>query len=92
MRRAARRDANEHSVIRSIAPLGGLWLPYPPFDGWLWDRTQWRLCEVKDPRKEGWKSEYTQAQHRLIAEFEWRQIAWHTLRTENDVLALMGGK
>ena len=86
---ARRRDRNEAGVLRSIGPLGGFWLPYGPFDGWLWDRSAWRLCEVKRPDKRGWKSEYTDAQLRLIATLEAREIPWQTLRTEADVLALM---
>jgi hypothetical protein len=92
MRRAARRDANESAIMAPVSTLGGLWVPSGPFDGWLWDRSAWRLCEVKDPRKEGWASEFTADQTRLLIRLRERSIPVHVLRTQDDVLALMGAR
>jgi hypothetical protein len=92
MRYAARRDANEPALLASVEALGGLWLPAGPFDGWLWDRRSWHLCEVKDPRKEGWRDEFTEDQRRLIIRLNERAAPFHVLRTEDDVLTLLGAR
>jgi len=92
MRHAARRDANEAAILSGVDALGGLWIPAPPFDGWLWNRSGWQLCEVKDPRKEGWRDEFTPEQVLLMAKLRERRIPFHVLRTETDVLALMGAR
>lgn len=92
MRRAARRDDNEVLLLDVIEPLGGFFLRAGPFDGWLWDRRTWHLCEVKRPEREGHKNEFTDDQRRLIMRLNERQIPYHVLRTENDVLALMGAR
>jgi len=91
-RYANRRDANESAILTCVEPLGGFWIAAPPFDGWLWDRSAWRLCEVKDPRREGWRSEFTDEQVKLLARLRERQIPVHVLRTEADVLSLLGAK
>jgi hypothetical protein len=92
MRYAARRDANEATLLAGVEALGGLWLPAGPLDGWLWDRRAWRLCEVKQPRKEGWRDEFTEEQRLLIIRLNEYQAPFHVLRTEDDVLALMGAR
>jgi hypothetical protein len=92
VRRAGRRDANESTILTVVEPLGGFWLPTGPFDGWLWDRSKWNLCEVKDPSKEGWKDEFTADQKKLIIQLNERQLPWHALRTEDDVLKLLNGR
>jgi len=91
-RRFGRRDRNESAILSGVDALGGLWLPGPPFDGWLWTRTEWLLCEVKNPRKEGWASEFTDEQRRLIQQLNERQVPFHVLRTETDVLRLLGAR
>lgn len=90
--RYGRRDANEPELVRCLEPLGGLWVPAGPFDGWAWDRFRWHLCEIKDPRKEGWKDEFTPEQILLLAKLNPRGIPVRVLRTEADVLALMGAR
>lgn len=92
MRRAARRDSNESTILTCVEPLNGLWIPDGPFDGWLWNRRCWNLCEVKRPDKEGWKDEFTGEQKKLIVRLKERGIPWHALRTEDDVLRLMGAQ
>jgi hypothetical protein len=92
VRRAARRDSNEAVILSVVEPLGGLWLPGPPLDGWLWDRHGWHLCEVKRPDKQGWDSEFTDEQKRLIVRLNERQVPFRVLRTEADVLAVLGAK
>jgi len=91
-RRYGRRDANEAAILSGVDALGGLWLPGPPFDGWLWNRSAWHLCEVKRPDKEGWRDEFTDEQRRLILRLNERRIPFHVLRTESDVLGLLGAR
>jgi hypothetical protein len=90
--RHGRRDANEAAILSGVDALGGLWLAGPPFDGWLWNHSAWHLVEVKDPRKEGWASEFTDEQVRLRIRLNERQVPYHVLRTETEVLALMGAR
>lgn len=90
--RHGRRDSNEPALLRSVEPLGGFWLPTGPFDGWLWNRHTWNLCEVKRPDKEGWRSEFTDEQKLLIVRLNERRVPFHVLRTEADVLSLLGGR
>jgi hypothetical protein len=92
MRHAARRDANEAAILSGVEALGGLWLPGPPLDGWLYARGTWHLVEVKDPRKEGWKSEFTPEQILLLARLNERHVPYAVLRTEDDVLRLFGAR
>jgi hypothetical protein len=91
-RYAARRDANEATLLAGVEALGGLWLPAGPFDGWLWDRRAWRLVEIKRPERQGRKDEFTEEQRRLILRLNERAVPFHVLRTEDDVLALMGAR
>jgi hypothetical protein len=93
MRRyAARRDSNEAQILSVVEPLGGFWLPTGPFDGWMWDRRAWHLCEVKRPDKEGWGSEFTDDQKRLIIRLNERRIPLNILRTTDDVLKLLNAR
>lgn len=92
MRRAARRDANESGILSVIDPLGGYWLQHGPFDGWLWTRRSWELCEVKVPEREGHKDEFTEEQQKLIIRLNERRLPWHTLRTPDDVLKLLNAR
>lgn len=91
-RYAARRDSNESAILTSVEPLNGLWIPGGPLDGWLWNRRCWNLCEVKRPDKEGRKDEFTDVQRLLILKLNERQIPFHVLRTEDNVISLMGAK
>lgn len=92
MRRAARRDNNESELVQLAEQLGATWIEGAPFDGWLFWRGQFHLCEVKRAEKAGWSSEFTPAQLRLIQKLKSRQIPWHVLRTEDDVYALLGAR
>lgn len=87
-----RRDNNESELIRSAEELGAYFIKGPPFDGWLWWRGKFHLCEVKDPQREGHASEYTEAQLLQIQKLRERNIPWHTLRTVEDVYRLMGAR
>lgn len=91
-RYAKRRDNNEATILTSVEPLNGLWLPGGPLDGWLWNRRCWNLCEVKRPDKEGWKDEFTDEQRLLIIRLNERQAPFYVLRTEDDVMGLMGAR
>jgi hypothetical protein len=90
--RHGRRDSNESAILASVEPLGGFWLPTAPLDGWLWDRRAWHLCEVKRPDKEGWRSEFTDGQRRLVIRLNEHHVPYRVLRTEADVLAVMGAR
>jgi len=92
MRRAARRDGNESTILTCVGPLNGFWLPTGPFDGWLWNRSTWNLCEIKRPDKEGWEDEFTDEQKKLILRLNERRVPFHVLRTDDDVLRLMGAQ
>jgi hypothetical protein len=87
-----RRDNNESPLISLAEQLGAVWLDTGPFDGWLWWRGRFHLCEVKDPAREGHADEFTPAQLKLIQKLNQRQIPWHKLRTEDDIYALMGAR
>jgi hypothetical protein len=92
MIRHGRRDRNEAQILTCVEPLGGFWLQAGPFDGWLWDRRAWHLCEVKRPDKQGWASEFTDEQQRLVIRLNERRIPYRVLRTEPDVLTLLGAR
>ena len=92
MRHFGRRDNNESTILSSLQALGGLWVPGPPFDGWMWNRRCWNLCEVKRPDKEGHKHEFTDDQLKLIIRLKERSIPFSVLRTEDDVLKIMGAR
>lgn len=92
MRYDGRRDNNESTILTCVEPLNGFWLPTGPLDGFLWNRSTWNLCEVKRPDKEGWKDEFTKEQKKLIIKLNERRVPFHILRTEADVLKLMGAR
>jgi hypothetical protein len=90
--RRQRRDNNESELVQLAEQLGATWIQAPPFDGFLFWRGRWHLCEVKRAEKEGWSSEFTPAQLLLIQKLKSRQVPWHVLRTEDDVYALLGAR
>ena len=92
--RAARRDSNEPGLLKLVAPLNGLWIPSGEitFDGILWNRRCWNLVEIKRPEREGRKNEFTDEQVRLMAKLKERGAPLEVIRTEDDMLALMGAR
>lgn len=88
-RYAKRRDNNESELIELAEQLGAVWIQAGPFDGWLWWR-QWHCVEIKRADKEGWKSEYTAYQRKLMQRFQERGVQMVTWRRPEDVYALMG--
>lgn len=92
MKRYGRRDSNESAILAPVSALNGYWLQAGPFDGWLWDRRHWHLCEVKRSDKQGWDSEFTDDQKKLIIKLNERNIPLHILRTEDDTLKLLGAR
>lgn len=90
--RRQRRDNNEGGLVKLAEQLGAVWIQAPPFDGWLFWRGRWHLCEVKREEKAGWSSEFTPAQLLLIQKLKSRQVPWHVLRSEDDVYALLGAR
>ena len=88
-RYGARRDVNHADLVNLAIKLGARYLPDGPFDGWINPLERWYLIEIKDPKKEGWASEYTEAQRRLIKRGIKPDVV---LRTDDDVLRFMGAK
>jgi hypothetical protein len=91
-RYAARRDAVESDLISLAEGIGAVWLKSGPFDGWLWFRDRWHLCEIKDPKKNGWANEFTDDQLKMIIKLNERQIPLNILREEGDVFKLLGAR
>lgn len=87
-----RRDRNESAILSVVEPLHGFWLPKMVFDGFLWDRRTWHLVEVKDPKREGHADEFTPEQLEWMIKLKERSIPLNILRTEDDVLKLMGAR
>jgi hypothetical protein len=87
-----RRDGNENELVRTLESLGALWIQTGPFDGWAFWRGRWHLCEIKLPEREGRAGEYTPAQLLLIQKLRERNVPWYTLRTDEDVYALLGAR
>lgn len=93
MRRYAnRRDQNENELVMLAESLGA-WMirtDYP--SDWLCWRREWDVVEIKDPKKEGWASEYTPLQITFRAEAQRRGARLLTWRTAEDVLKFMGAR
>lgn len=72
----------------------GAWMIRTDFPSdWLcWWRADWDLVEIKDPKKEGWASEYTPKQITFRAEAKSRGARLLTWRTDADVLKFMGAR
>lgn len=90
MRRNHRPDNVRSTLVAVAEAIGGFWLPDGPFDGWLWFRDRWHLCELKDPSREGHKGEFTDDQIILMAKLKERAIPFRVIRTEADMLAVLG--
>jgi len=88
-----RRDANEPAIVAAAESLGAAFWRAPPLDGWLhctrlggWQGP----VEIKLPHRAGRSDEYTAAQRRFMRWCEERRAPWYTLRTVEDVMALLG--
>lgn len=90
MRRNHRPDNVRPALVATAEALGAFWLGTGPFDGWLWFRDRWHLCELKDPAREGHKDEFTDDQIILMARLKERQIPFSIIRTEGDMLKVLG--
>jgi hypothetical protein len=82
-----RIDGNHHELVEEWERLGGVFLKQPPFDGWIWHPrwTAYWPVEIKDPKREGHKNEYTPAQKKTMAELHARGATWLVWRTVEDV-------
>lgn len=89
----ARRDDND-SVLAVFAAGLGPWLIRTDFpaDYLVWFRGQWDLVEIKDPAKQGWASEFTDAQKAFRREAALRGARLIVWRTRADVLAYVGAR
>lgn len=82
MRRYAnKRDNVEPKLIEALESLGvSVYTTDRPFDAILNYRNQTYLAEFKDPKKEGWKSEYTPKQKRFFERFPgWEVLTFRTI-------------
>lgn len=93
MRYAKRRDANEKPLVELARKIGIQWIYAGPLDGWAWciELEAWYPVEVKDPKKQGRKSEYTPAQIRFFDMCDQTGAPYYVWRTEQDVMAFKRG-
>lgn len=92
MRRAARRDDNDSELETIATQLGALMIATKePADYLCWWRG-WHVVEIKRPDKEGWKSEYTEAQIRFRMAAKERGAELWTWRCEDDVYESLGAR
>lgn len=87
MRRAARRDQNEHELISIARAFGARWVPTGPLDGWICFRGIWTPIEIKHGR-----NGYTEAQRVFLAECAVRRDPVYTWRTPRDVFESLGAQ
>lgn len=82
-----RIDSNHHDLVDEWERLGGVWLKHPPFDGWIWHPRWDEYCpvEIKDPKREGHKDEYTKAQKKVMSELKAIGAKWIVWREIEDV-------
>src|SRR5262249_42615194 len=92
MRRACRRDSNEHALVQLCRRLGAQWVEVGPLDGWLLWRGVWLPVEIKHPKREGLTHEYTPYQHRFFAFCRESGGRWLVWRTDADVLRDLGAR
>jgi len=92
LRRAARRDENEHALVSIARALGAQWVQAGPLDGWVCWRGRWMPVEIKRPEREGRKGEYTEEQLRFFQRCRERGSPWLVWRTERDVYDALGAR
>lgn len=90
MRRAARRDDNDHELVQLARKLGAEWYSDGPLDGWIFHSGRWLPIEIKRPDKEGWQSEFTPKQQQVIASMRIARAPFEVWRNANDVLRTLG--
>jgi hypothetical protein len=81
-----RVDSNHHDLVGEWEALGGVFLKCPPFDGWIW-HPRWEAyapVEIKDPKREGHKNEYTAAQKKTMEMLRARGAQWFVWREPGD--------
>lgn len=89
MRRDARRDDNEPSLIRIAKQFGALWVQAPPLDGWIRFRECWTPVEIKNP--DG-RNRYTPAQVKFLALCKEQGVPVWTWRSNLDVFESLGAE
>lgn len=90
MRRAARRDDNDSELVQLARRLGADWYSDGPMDGWLHWRGRWVPVEIKRSDKEGWASEFTEKQLKVMAAMRVSRAPFVVWRTADDVLRTLG--
>jgi hypothetical protein len=92
MRRAARRDTNEDTLVTIAEQLGALWVQTGPLDGWVLWRERYYPVEIKRPDgPKGGRSHrhYTAAQVLFIRRCtQAGGVVW-TWRNQSDVLTCL---
>lgn len=88
MRRAAKRDLNEASLLETAAILGAHCVVAGPLDLWvsLTTGAKYYPCEIKRPERKGKKNEYTKAQLKFFAELKAFGRPWLIWRSTEDIL------
>jgi hypothetical protein len=89
VRRAAKRDANETTLVRFAEQLGAMWEQEGPLDGWTLWRGVWTPTEIKNP--DG-RDRYTDSQVLFLAHCKERNAPVWTWRTIDDVLTCLNAK
>lgn len=89
MRYAAKRDANESTLIAVLRQFGAVWIEAPPLDGWCFWCGDWTPVEIKN--EEG-RNRYTRLQIDFIALCKARSAPVWTWRTDRDVFESLGAR
>lgn len=90
-----RKDKNHHDLKAAAKRCGAVWIEGGPFDGWIWLAKwggEYLPVEIKDPKKEGHKDEFTEKQQKLRNEWADRRMRLLVWRTESDVMRDLGGR
>lgn len=88
-----RKDNNHADLVATAKRLGAWVRVYPPLDllVWVGKWQMWMPVEIKDPKKEGHKDEYTPAQLKFFEDCKKHNAKWWVWRNDNDVKRDLGG-
>jgi hypothetical protein len=88
-----RRDANDGELLQLAETLGWWMHKSQELGDYIgWRRGQWAVIEIKDPKKEGWDSEYTPKQRKFHAEAFKRCAKVLVWRSRADVVRDSGAR
>ena len=90
-RHGNKRDLIEKGVVEALRKAGAtVYLTDKPFDSVVGFRGVTHLVEFKDPKIQGWKSEYTKDQLKFME--GWRGSPVITLRSMEDAVEFLNGQ